>query len=242
MSEIKDTGRTGMQCLEFRRAVGAEPAAASAAVLAHAAGCRPCAEYRRQMQALDGQIRRALEIPVPARAGSSAAAGGATSPRSTRWLALAASLVLAAGIGFGLWATAPRESLAVTVVEHLDHEPDAMVTTEGRVTPFALEDVLAKGGIRLRSGLEGVSYAKSCPIRGYSVPHLVVQTDYGPVTVLVMAHEHVTEAVPLREAGLAGTIVPAGPGSIAIIGGESAPIDEVRKQVLDAVEFLGSDP
>jgi hypothetical protein len=139
--------------------------------------------------------------------------------------------------------------LAVTVVEHLDHEPDAMVTTEERIAPFALEDVLAKGGIRLRSGLEDVSYARSCPIRGHSVPHLVVQTDQGPVTVLVMAHEPVSGTVVLHrsgldeiDAGLVGTIVPAGPGSIAIIGGESAPIDEVRKQVLAAVEFLRSDP
>ena len=117
-----------------------------------------------------------------------------------------------------------------------------MVSTEDRVAPFALDDVLAKGGIRLRGGIEGVSYAKSCPIRGHAVPHLVVQTGQGPVTVLVMAHEPVAEPVLLRDTGLAGTIVPAGPGSIAVIGGDSAPIDQVRQQILEAVEFIAANP
>ena len=34
-----------------------------------------------------------------------------------------------------------------------------------------------------------VSYANSCVFRGHHVPHLVVQTEAGPVTVMVLVHE-----------------------------------------------------
>ena len=231
-----------MQCLEFRRSIGAEPGLADPAVVAHAAECPACADYRRQMRALDRLLHRALEIPVPT--GQPAPVGVSIERRDfkRRWLTLAASVLLAAGIGFGLWSAAPRESLATTVIEHLSHEPEAMLSTADRVSPFELEKVLAKGGIRLRSDVAGISYARSCPIRGHLVPHLVVQTEHGPVTVLVMAQEQVGSAVPLAETGLTGAIVPAGPGSIAVIGEGARSVDEVRRRILEAVEFLAAEP
>ena len=242
---MNDPIRPEMHCIAFRRAVGADPKSAEPQVLEHAAVCPACAQYRREMLSLDGLLHRALAIEVPETAAqpqpASVQAERTAKRRFAPWFALAASVVLATGIGFGLWTTLPRESLAVTVVEHLSHEPEAMVATSARVAPFALDEVLAKGGIRLRDGLQGVSYARSCPIRGHAVPHLVVQTERGPVTVLVMANEPLADEVKLDGTGLEGTIVPAGRGSIAIIGGGAAAVDEVRNRVLEAVEFLPAD-
>jgi hypothetical protein len=63
-----------------------------------------------------------------------------------------------------------------------------------------------------------VSYASSCLFRGHRVPHLVVQTSMGPVTVMVLVHESVSKAVPFDEEGYRGVIVPVpGHGSLAVL-------------------------
>ena len=74
-----------------------------------------------------------------------------------------------------------------------------------------------------------VSYAQSCRFRGEKVPHLVVQTDAGPVTVMVLRNEKVTAPVKFAEQGYVGTILPAGPGSVAVIGPTGADLVAGRR-------------
>jgi hypothetical protein len=61
--------------------------------------------------------------------------------------------------------------------------------------------VLAESHLRLdlRSGM--VSHAQSCPFRGHHVPHLAVQTDLGPVTVMIQVRKSVAKAQPFDESG-----------------------------------------
>ena len=87
-----------------------------------------------------------------------------------------------------------------------------------------------------------MSYASTCPFRGDKVPHLVVQTATGPVTVMVLRHERVARPVQFDEGGYAGTIVPAGPGSVAVIGHQpAADLDAVARQLSGAVEWIPRD-
>src|SRR5262245_35377108 len=95
-----------MNCLEFRRIVGAEPHASTPDVVAHAAECAQCARYQREMQQMDGLIHRALSVQ-PRFGGEAAApqvASPATAPsqqrarRRMQW-SLAASVMLAVFLG-----------------------------------------------------------------------------------------------------------------------------------------------
>jgi hypothetical protein len=65
----------------------------------------------------------------------------------------------------------------------------------------------------------------------------VVQTGAGPVTVMVLRNETVEAPVSFDEQGYSGTIMPAGPGSIAVIGTAHANLDHVAERVLAAVEW-----
>ena len=56
-----------MTCLEFRRRVGAEPAAADEDVVAHRRDCPACARYQDELRAMDGLIERALKVSLPAK-------------------------------------------------------------------------------------------------------------------------------------------------------------------------------
>src|SRR5262245_53488856 len=86
-----------MNCVEFRRAIGADPQHPSEAAVAHRAGCAECAAYERNMLEVDGLLRRALTIPVPATATAPVALPAHPAPK--RWYAMAASTLLAVMVG-----------------------------------------------------------------------------------------------------------------------------------------------
>jgi hypothetical protein len=63
--------------------------------------------------------------------------------------------------------------------------------------------------------------------RGHTVPHLVVQTDTGPVTVMVLTHEALRSAMRFNEQGYRGVIVPVrGHGSLAVL--ERGPDTDIK--------------
>jgi len=69
------------------------------------------------------------------------------------------------------------------------------------------------------------------------VPHLVVQTAAGPVTVMVLVHEPVRAATQFDENGYRGVIVPvAGHGSLAVLARGEATDPKMVEEVAARVE------
>ncbi len=246
-----------MECLEFRREAGADPRHLGVEAAAHRDACPACTESLRRTLELDEKIFAALLVPVPDRASTGRAPvsleSGAQRRHEARqpgravrfpvierrrWMALAASIVGGVAVGSLLWVGSPRLSLAEDLVKHMSHEPEAMVSTPSGADPAEVAAVLERAGVRMRPGAANISYASTCPFRGEKVPHLVVQTAAGPMTVMVLRHEKVAAPVNFDEGGYAGTIVPAGPGSIAVIGhAPTADLDQVALQVRNAVQW-----
>ncbi len=248
-----------MKCEEARLQIGAdpgsdaEPAAATSALEAHVAGCGDCAGYRREMRALERDLQRAMQWPAGKEApvGSRADAYSAPVPTARRW-ALAASVLVAGVLATSFFALQPRDALASEVVAHMSDEPDAW----GRTQPIprsALELVLARSGVRLDAVESGnVVYANSCFLRGRNMPHLVVSTPTGPVTVIVMRGESVPKRVAFEEGRYSGVLlpVPGGGGGIAVLArggtgtGENAKADveAAAAGVLAALKFEGEAP
>jgi hypothetical protein len=118
-------------------------------------------------------------------------------------------------------------------------EPEAWQRTEA-VAGSELDNVLKNSKLRLMPDAGVVSYAASCEFRGHRVPHLVVQTPEGPVTVMVLVHETVHKPTQFDEGGYRGTIVPVpGHGSIAVLmrdpGIGSGEIERIAARVDDAI-------
>jgi len=225
-----------MQCKQFREIVGAEPSHESAEVEAHRTECRECAEYARQMRELDGLLKRALAIGVPESATSIVppAARRATPPR---WLALAAGVLLAGFIGVAVWLAAPQPLAAADLIAHVEHERLAMQPTDQRVDQQQIVGVLNRSGVSLDPMAADVSFASTCPIHGKRVPHLVVQTGTGPVTVIVLPKERVDSARDFNEQGYHGVLVPSGPGSVAVIARDEAIVRDVAARVTAAIRW-----
>jgi hypothetical protein len=144
----------------------------------------------------------------------------------------------------GLWISVPGPSLAADVVTHMAGEPDAWRRTDVPVPSPELQDVLRDSHLRLAAGAGMVSYAASCAFRGHRVPHLVIQTASGPVTVMVLVHEPAAKPVRFDEGGYLGVIVPVpGHGSLAVLTRDAATdskaIEQIAARVLDSIVWTG---
>ena len=234
-----------MEHSQYRAAIMADPHNADAELRAHRETCAECRIFTEKLLKFESRLERALRVDIPPRADvlpfGRKRGGAATAPR--RWMALAASVLLGAAIVGGVWLSLPQPSLAAAVVAHMAGEPEAWQRTEAVPQP-ELADVLKDSKLRLKPDAGIVSYASSCAFRGHRVPHLVVQTAKGPVTVMVLVHESARQVTPFDSEGYRGTIVPVpGHGSIAVLmrdsGISAAEIQRIAARVDESIVWTG---
>ena len=229
-----------MECSKARFLIGADPGSAEQTLVEHLVACAPCAGYLLEIRSLDDRLRTAMAVPVPLVVRTMepcTAAARRVSRRFPQQFAIAASIVAVTVLVGLLWIGVPRPSLASAVVAHMAEEQGAWTTT----SPLSSTDVaqvLAEAGLRLDAGLTDVSYAHSCWFRGRYVPHLVVQTADGPVTILVLPHENVRERTEFSEGGYRGVLVPATRGSVAVLARDGGDVDAVVARATAAVGYV----
>lgn len=233
-----------MNCEKFRQAVTADPADASAHLLSHEGQCTDCRKYREAMQQFDTRLRRAMEIPVPpVKLPDLETADNVIAMPKRRittpiWLGLAASVALAGWLGLSLMSPGePRQSLAEEIIAHMDHEESSRIVTNVAVPERTLASVVNSDVAELNPGIGLVTYARSCVINGNLVPHLVIQGEKGPVTLLLLPDEAIDAAIPLEGSNINGVILPVGDGSIAIIGVREESIEDISNRVVDSVKW-----
>lgn len=239
-----------MNCEEYKEGIAADPSESFAGGAEHAAACQSCAAWKTQMQALDHVIAKALAIDVPTMNLPELPMieddnvvnlpfVGKSRKSTPVWLGIAASLALAAFIGLQFVGNEPAVdiSLADEILAHLDHEPGALRVTNVAVSDNRLARVVdpSVGTIDRSVGL--ISYARTCVINGKKIPHLVLQGEKGPITLLLLPDEMIDAAVSLNGDGVDGVILPVGNGSIAIIGEREERIDEIQQRIIESVEW-----
>jgi Protein of unknown function (DUF3379) len=234
-----------MDCSQYRKSILADPHDANPDLKTHRESCRECPEYTERLLRFEGRLERALRVRVPEQRTAELRLPQRQAPRMRRgWLA-AASVVVALVVAGGLWLAAPGPTLAADVAAHMAGEPQAWVRTDVPVPATELAAVLRSAGMRLDPRAGMVSYARGCLFRGRRVPHLVVQTEMGPVTVMVLVHESVAKPVPFNEEGYRGVIIPEpGHGSLAVLAqGRDTDPDTIRRiatRMQSAIIWTGS--
>jgi hypothetical protein len=204
-------------------------------------------EQDKTFQALDLKIAKALQIDVPELRMPELPDIDETNvtslpvrKRSMKplWFAVAATVVLATSISLRTSSLFQSyESLAEEVLAHLDHEPDSLRITDVAVTERRLMRVVPASLARFERDTSLITYAKSCVINGNEVPHLVIQGQHGPVTILLMPEERVSESTPLDGVSVKGVILPVGKGSIAIIGDREEQLEPIQENVVNSVAW-----
>jgi hypothetical protein len=204
-------------------------------------------EQDKKLQALDLKIAKALQIDVPELRmpelpdiDESNVTSLPVRKRSMKpvWFAIAATVVLATSISLrtsGLFQS--YDSLPEEILAHLDHEPGALRVTDIAISDKRLARAVPASLAVYDRGEELITYAQPCVINGKDVPHLVIQGQRGPVTILLMPSERVTEATPIDGDSVKGVILPVGKGSIAIIGDREELLEPIQKSVMNSVTW-----
>lgn len=241
-----------MNCEDYKLALADDPSASFDDAESHTAGCESCARLTAESQAFEARIAAALAIDVPALAMpelpaieednvTSLPVGSSRKPTFSlpTWVAIAATVVLAAFIGIRMVDLDPGSGLSLSeeVLSHVDHEPYALQVTNVAVSEERFSSVVNPSVGTMKRDIGLVTYAQSCIINGKKIPHLVIQGKLGPITLLLMPDEMIDEALPLDGKGVNGVILPVGKGSIAIIGERNEPLDQVEQQIIDSVEW-----
>jgi len=201
----------------------------------------------QQYKALDLKIAKALQIDVPELdmpelpdIDTAKVASLPARKRSMKsiWFAVAATVVLATSIGIrnsGMFES--YETLAEEVLAHLDHEPGAFRNVDIAVSDERLARAIPASLATYDRGASLITYAQACVINGKDVPHLVIQGQHGPITILLMPHEKVAEEIPLDGENIKGVILPYGKGSIAIIGDREELLEPIQENVVNSVTW-----
>lgn len=232
-----------MKCDDYKQAIEQEPAGGFVGEREHAEACVACSDYRTTVRALDRRIVKALAIDVPALVLPALDDNVVPLSRTKvwqnpAWLGLAASFALIAVFAVNwLQPGSPPQTLAEQIVAHLDHELGSLVVTDVAVSDRRLKAAARPALVDMDRSIGLISYAMNCTINGHEVPHLVVQGVEGPVTILLMPHEQVAQAVPLLGQSIEGVILPVGEGSVAIIGTRGEALDHWQQQVMEKVHW-----
>ena len=247
-----------MNCEEYREAIAADPSFDGGA--GHLGQCAACQAYRSKMQAFDQTISRALALDVPelhvpelvdlpelaapespdfsTSTADNVVALPTLRRTSLTWFAMAATVVAAALLGVRLIGTGiQHDSLADEILAHLDHEQIALRVTDVAVTDARLSLVVPADIARMDHSAGLITYAQSCQINGRDVPHLVIQGEHGPVTILLMPDETVANPQSVQGESVNGVILPVGKGSIAIFGEREERLDGIQEKVLKSVTW-----
>jgi hypothetical protein len=231
-----------MNCRDFRRRLLVDPAREDADVARHAASCPACAAELARARVFEETLRVVLSEEVKAHP-----MPGSASRSRRRWvtpLALAAALLLVLGLiaGSSQWLPAQWSSarpdaapVAVAVLDHIVAEPAALDATRAVAEP-TVRLLLVSLGLRidaqaLGAGLQPVRYAARCRIRNHDGLHLVLTGETGPVTLLLMPHTQLWRSAPIRSEHFKGLLIPAGHGSLAIVGTPNESVTPIARRI-----------
>ncbi|MDA0678709.1 MAG: DUF3379 family protein [Proteobacteria bacterium] len=239
-----------MNCEDYKEALAGDPSASIDGGDLHLAACESCAAFTAEMQAFDAKIAKALAIDVPdlriPELPEIEDDNVTSLPFRTRqtfsapaWIGIAATVVLAAFIGVRMIDFDPGNGLTLSeeVLAHVDHEPGALRVTNVAVSDERFLSVVNPSVGTMDRNVGLVTYAQSCIINGKTIPHLVIQGEKGPITLLLMPEEMIDGAITLDGKGVNGVIIPMGNGSIAIIAERDEPLGEIEQRILDSVEW-----
>ncbi|MGA9421199.1 MAG: DUF3379 family protein [Rhodanobacteraceae bacterium] len=232
-----------MNCLEFRRLLGTDPASIDAVFIAHRDDCPRCAAAWREAMEFESRLADALALPLPGGLADRIRLVHATGLRSRQrtlrsrvaWAGLAAAACLALAIGLVQWRKAQSPGLADLVVDHVMGEPAALVSVTP-VAPVLVRSEFERRGVHLAGTPPEVTYLNDCPIGPWHTVHMATREGNEPVSVIYVTLDRVRRQRDFDHGMWRGREVPIGNGTLVLLAQDSASFDALEHAWLDAIE------
>lgn len=229
-----------MECLEFRRRLGAEPQTRDPAFLAHRDACPRCAEAWQRAQHFERRLEDALAVAVPEGLAERSLLAQATGVRRARRhralsFAMAASLLVALAAGFAGVAWMRHDPLPALAVAHIAEEPQAFAATAA-MPAERVRAGFAVRGINLHEVPDGISFVNDCRVGPYHTVHMVMRTDAEPVVVFYVANRRTPHMREFRQGNWQGRELPLAGGTLLMLASDAQPFPAIEHVWHDALE------
>ncbi len=235
-----------MNCFEFRRRILANPREKTREQEQHMSECAACANLAKEMESFEASIHDAVLVPVPeALAERVLLRHKIRSPGRLGVWALAASLIVALAVVIQLYHGAADDENrvvaaaalgdnhpAVAAISYvLDHEPQLL--KEGLSgDPAVMRSALSRLGLTLPAGGITVRYLGKCPVVGGTGEHVVLQTPFGHVTLILVPDQMFTRVVVADRYMTAVASATRTGGSYILVSDSLASVKRVEKMLM----------
>jgi len=237
-----------MDELTFRRTIYADPNTQDPAVIEAAKQDPSKQAFWNDTKALDAQITAATKVPVPDDLVEKLLLKQSFEDRERSvnkrpwYIALAASVALAAVLSFNLIGLNPSTGLASDVFAHVDHaymEKEIMMSA-GNVDMQSVNAKLASFNGAITGDFGEVVSANYCYLDKIKSLHLIIKGENGLVNMFVIP-KSLTESIQesFSNAALIGTSFLLESAKIIIVGEDRAEVNKVQQNAINSITFSG---
>jgi len=234
-----------MTCFEFRRLLLAQPRELTALQQEHAAGCTSCAKAAEAAVGLDMQRAQSLLVPPPEALADRILLRQKMGPRTHYGMwAIAATLVVGVALGiqhYRSYDTAHENVNTATAVgmNHpavaaisfvLDHEPQLLKENRSG-DPNVMRAAFQRLGLKLPGDGVSMRYLGKCPVPGGTGDHVVLQTPYGHVTLILVPDYPVGSRVMVADRNMTALASPVEKGGYIVIAQSRQVIREIERML-----------
>jgi hypothetical protein len=217
-----------MNCFEARRLLLAAPRERAAAHAGHVNQCASCARLAERLRGLDSSIADAASVPIPDGLADRILLPRVQRPRWQHYAA-AAAVLLALGLGLigprlwdGFSLSAPVEAVgpthpAVTAIAMVVEQQPTFIDEAHGFDLAAVEVDLKRLGLSLKREGVKVDYAGPCYMPDTACDHIVLSTDQGPVSVILVPDYPIGSRTLVADRRMAALVSPAGSGGYIVV-------------------------
>jgi hypothetical protein len=221
-----------MNCLEYRRVL-LSGTGETEAMQTHRLQCVLCSDLYREHAAFEGELRRALEVPVPTELAERIVeavpvSDRAVAPRPDRRRFLAAAAAAAGAIGIGLYAWRGRDDPMAMACIQFVMKDEAKSIMMGAMPRAEAARMLADSlPLERIESIGSIRHIAPCPFGEGTAYHVILMVPQDKVTLLVMPDTPMRSRTRATHDGMYASVVPLRKGSVGIVGASAAVVDSV---------------
>lgn len=232
-----------MNFSEFKRLIGADPWNRDPETLRARNSATEFEQAAIEAEAFEHKLQAALHIQPPADLLADIQSISRQPAQRRNWipLALAASLLIAIGAMGVVWnqSQSPRwDNVETYLADHYSKDGDNVLglATDNNVSEQDINHIMASLNATAGQQLSGiVKFIKFCPTPDGRGAHMVVSTDQGPVTVFFMPNTQVVDGEIVKFDQMHAYLVNLAHGSVAIIGRNTQPVENLEVLVRNSI-------
>lgn len=224
-----------MKCDEFEKKLLEDPYTTDKQFHEHRSGCDRCQTRFEDVNRMEEKFLNALEQDVDQDFVKKLERQLIENIRQQRrrnrkLVAIAAGVLLMVTSGILSFNLYQKSSLTDFVLAHIDHEIEQLQSTT-RVSKVELERYFEKFNSHYLNALEDITYIERCWMRTGFGLHLIFQGRNGPVTLLLMPNESVSNLLMVQAEEFQGKVYSHREGSFALVGQRGEPIEMLAEKL-----------